>query len=386
VERVLSQAWPEVVGTVRRQMTLIVGGRDADLDDLTQTALERLVRASGRFEERSDFATYAYRTCLRVVLNHRRWARRWLAHRESFAQEPSAEESADPVDDLVAAERCLRVRAALERMQPDRRTALLLSDVEDLPASRVAEIAGCPEPTVRSRLRAARAELSAALLRDRALDLPRARHGRDRALLTAIAVLVIAAIAAAAYFYFSQANAPERSLGAEMIAVHAGAPKHEAESMKTATSTFETASDPAPTVASAKIEVPATSRGGPAVDLRREFRLAEDELARGDVASGRARLQKVIAGADHELAGDAMFVLARRTADPKERAQLLAIFLARNPPSPYREQAMVERAEALLDAGDKARARAIVLALRAQEIPSFTVPALRRVEQRSNSR
>jgi RNA polymerase sigma-70 factor (ECF subfamily) len=366
-------------------MTSIVGP-NADLDDLTQAALERLIRACGRFEKRADFDTYTYRTCLNVALNHQRWSRRWLARRESFAREQSVTEeraSANAMDELVAAERRHRVRAALERMKPHLRAALLLAEVEDLPASHIAERVGCPEPTVRSRLRAARAELSAALLRDRELDLPRARR---RALLTGVAVLVIAAIAAAAYIYRSEARVSQRSSSGETIAVHAGAPKHEAESVKTATSTLETARDPVPTQTAAKVEGPRA----PAVDLRREFRLAEDDLAHGDIDFARARLHKVIAGADPALAGDALFVLVRRTKSPKERAQLLASFLARNPPSPYREQAMVERAEALLDSGDKPQARAIVLSLEGKEIPSFTVPALQRVkqriEQRSNSR
>ncbi|CAN5722498.1 hypothetical protein BH11MYX4_BH11MYX4_66330 [soil metagenome] len=42
----------------------------------------------------------------------------------------------------------------------------MLADFEELPASRIAEILECPESTVRSRLRHARAELADGVLAD----------------------------------------------------------------------------------------------------------------------------------------------------------------------------------------------------------------------------
>jgi len=69
--------WPDLVALVRAQMRSLVGSSH-DLEDLTQSALERIVRAIDRFEERAQFSTYTYRVCARQAMNHWRWHRRWL--------------------------------------------------------------------------------------------------------------------------------------------------------------------------------------------------------------------------------------------------------------------------------------------------------------------
>jgi RNA polymerase sigma-70 factor (ECF subfamily) len=155
--------WPEVVVLVRRQMRSFVGVRSArDLDDLTQTALERICRNVGRFEGRSEFATYTYRTCARVAINHWRWYKRWLRSFERATDatpEPVAEGS-DAAESAIERERITRLERALDRLSANKRAVLTLCEMEELPASRVAEILGCPEATVRSRLQRARADLA----------------------------------------------------------------------------------------------------------------------------------------------------------------------------------------------------------------------------------
>jgi RNA polymerase sigma-70 factor (ECF subfamily) len=167
--------WPEVVVLVRRQMRSLVGtGRD--LEDLTQTALERVCRSADRFEGRSEFATYTYRACLRVALNHWRWYKRWLRRFERATEntpEPKADEP-DAADVVMARERMASLERALERLSPIKRAVLTLCELEELPASRVAEIIGCPEPTVRSRLRQARIELATILREEECFNNERA--------------------------------------------------------------------------------------------------------------------------------------------------------------------------------------------------------------------
>jgi DNA-directed RNA polymerase specialized sigma24 family protein len=69
--------WPDVVRTVRQQMRSLVGAH-RDLDDLTQVALERLLRGISGFDGRSELSTFTYRICLRVAMNQWRGWRRWL--------------------------------------------------------------------------------------------------------------------------------------------------------------------------------------------------------------------------------------------------------------------------------------------------------------------
>lgn len=164
--------WPEVVTLVRRQMRSFVGAASRDLEDLTQTALERIYRSADRFEGRAELATYTYRVCLRVAMNHWRWYKRWLRRFERTTEttpEPEAS-GQDAAEALAERERVLRLERALDRLAPQKRAVLTLCELEELPAARVAEIVGCPEPTVRSRLRQARIELATILRADGAVN------------------------------------------------------------------------------------------------------------------------------------------------------------------------------------------------------------------------
>jgi RNA polymerase sigma-70 factor (ECF subfamily) len=160
-------AWPEVVRTVHRQMRSLVGGGHRDLEDLAQAALERLVIALPRFEGRAELSTFTYRLCAHVAMDHWRGWRRW-AKRFQFWTERVSDLAAEgePSADCLADERARRLYACLERLTPAKRICVTLAELEELPASRIAEILECPEATVRSRLRAGRAELAAMLRRD----------------------------------------------------------------------------------------------------------------------------------------------------------------------------------------------------------------------------
>ncbi len=157
--------WPDLVSLVRAQMRSLVGPSH-ELEDLTQSALERIVRAVDRFEGRAQFSTYTYRVCARQAMNHWRWSRRWL---KWFTLGEAEHEPSDPKTPAAATlenERARSLHRALEKLSAPKRAALVLCDLEDISVSRAAEILECPEPTVRSRLRHARLELAAALAKD----------------------------------------------------------------------------------------------------------------------------------------------------------------------------------------------------------------------------
>lgn len=159
--------WTELVAIVRKQMASIVGPTP-DLEDLAQTALERVVRGLSSFESRSELSTYAYRVCVRVALNHWRWWRRWLRSFEPVTE--STPEASDPrcaADDaLVAKERARQLYSLLDGLSPLHRAVVTLADLEELPIPQIAQIMDCPEPTVRSRLRLGRSALAARMSRD----------------------------------------------------------------------------------------------------------------------------------------------------------------------------------------------------------------------------
>jgi RNA polymerase sigma-70 factor, ECF subfamily len=160
-------AWPVVVRTVHRQMRSLVGPAHRDLEDLTQAALEQVLRGLSRFEGRAELTTFTYRICAHVAMSHYRGWRRWLRRFQFWTEQVPEPSTGTDVGQLSAEnERARRLHLHLERLSPLKRVCITLGYFEDLPASRIAEILECPEPTVRSRLRLARMELAAMLRND----------------------------------------------------------------------------------------------------------------------------------------------------------------------------------------------------------------------------
>ena len=160
-------AWPELVSLVRAQVRSLVGPT-RDLEDLTQATLEQVVRSLDRFEGRSELSTFTYRIASHVVMNHwrslKRYFRRFVLGIEDVP-EPVLPGEGDTTK-LIERQRAARLHHHLDRLSADHRIVVVLSDLEDLPASRIAEILDCPEPTVRSRLKRARADLVRRLAAD----------------------------------------------------------------------------------------------------------------------------------------------------------------------------------------------------------------------------
>lgn len=160
-------SWPELVVLVRAQVRSLVGST-RDLEDLTQATLEQIVRALPQFEGRCELSTFTYCIASRIVMNHwrsiSRYLRRFVLGIDDVP-EPEASSSSDS-DSLLDRERAARLHHHLEGLPANQRIVVVLSDLEELPASRIAEIVDCPEPTVRSRLLRGRAALAKKLLRD----------------------------------------------------------------------------------------------------------------------------------------------------------------------------------------------------------------------------
>jgi RNA polymerase sigma-70 factor, ECF subfamily len=157
--------WSEIVATVHRQMRSIAGPTAA-LEDLTQVALEQVVRSLPRFRAESELTTFTYKVCVHVALNHWKWFRRWLRKFtvDETADVPSLESHPDEM--TIELQRARRLHACLDQLAPERRVVVTLADLEELPASRIAEIMGCPEATVRSRLQRGRRDLASLLTAD----------------------------------------------------------------------------------------------------------------------------------------------------------------------------------------------------------------------------
>lgn len=158
LDRLLRHHYDRLYGLCRR-MT----GNDADAADVTQEALIAIVRAmaGGRFDGRSRFGTWAYRVTFNACIDELRRRQRRPLPAEALPEAPSP--SGVPIDELVPGR--VDVDAALGRLSPEFRAAVVLRDLCGLDYAEIAEVLEVPPGTVRSRIARGRATL-ASLLRN----------------------------------------------------------------------------------------------------------------------------------------------------------------------------------------------------------------------------
>jgi RNA polymerase sigma-70 factor, ECF subfamily len=135
--------------TVCRQLT----GDDADASDATQNAMIAIVRGLPRFDGRSRFTTWSYRIAVNASLDELRRRRRRLT-------EPLDDLALGGIDGSDPGLLRLQVDAALRRLSPEFRAAVVLRDLCGLDYAEIAEVLEVPPGTVRSRIARGRAALA----------------------------------------------------------------------------------------------------------------------------------------------------------------------------------------------------------------------------------
>jgi RNA polymerase sigma-70 factor (ECF subfamily) len=145
----LSRHYDRVHAVCRR-----IAGNDADGDDATQEALIAIVRGLGHFVGTSRFGTWVYRVSVNACLDELRRRRR----RPEPADLTQLSVLSRPDHDTAVAAR-LDVDAALARLPPDFRAAVVLRDLCSLEYAEIADVLDVPIGTVRSRIARGRAAL-----------------------------------------------------------------------------------------------------------------------------------------------------------------------------------------------------------------------------------
>jgi RNA polymerase sigma-70 factor (ECF subfamily) len=135
--------------------------RDRDrTDDVLQNAYVQAFRALGRFRGDASLGTWLYRITYNACLDDLRRNRRTVVPLEREERPEVAVDHGDPAD--VAAERG-DLAAALARLSPDLRAAVILVDADGLDYTEAAKVLGVPPGTIGSRLNRARAALRQAM-------------------------------------------------------------------------------------------------------------------------------------------------------------------------------------------------------------------------------
>jgi len=131
-------------------------GSAADADDLVQAACERALAREHQFEAGTRFDSWMFRIVQTIWIDQLR-ARD--VRKEGAEDEGIHIGTDEPVRRAEARLALEEVNAALKKLPPDQRTALLLVTVDGLSYKEAAEVAGVPVGTIMSRLARARVSL-----------------------------------------------------------------------------------------------------------------------------------------------------------------------------------------------------------------------------------
>ena len=159
--------------TVERiyRLLLRLTRNEQDAFDLSQEAYLRAFTKLDEFGGRSSFATWVYRIAVNEALQFLRRENRGQGRRRASGDSAPADPAARPrASDYAPDQRMdsgaedrtisrLDLNDALDDLAPIERSILLLRYQEGLDYRAIAEITGCPEGTVASRLNRARSRL-----------------------------------------------------------------------------------------------------------------------------------------------------------------------------------------------------------------------------------
>jgi RNA polymerase sigma-70 factor, ECF subfamily len=176
VDRCLSGdegAWEEMVKTHTRRVYAICfrfTGRDNEAQDLTQEVFLRVFKTLPSFRSgEGSFTVWLTRLTRNLLIDHYRRTKLERATDSIEDQLTVLEEKTalhGRTDGLLAsreASECLQ--AALQKLSPELREAVILRDLEEMEYREIANVLQVPEGTVKSRLNRGRAELARVLKR-----------------------------------------------------------------------------------------------------------------------------------------------------------------------------------------------------------------------------
>jgi len=144
-------------------------GNRTEAEDLVQEAFVKAFTSLAGFDGRASFYTWLYRIAVNLCLSRRRSTRHLACsldepHEEarrsgSAAASLSARNEASPLRQAAQREEHRLILAALEELDDEHRTVVVLRDIESLDYGEIAEILEIPAGTVKSRLHRARMAL-----------------------------------------------------------------------------------------------------------------------------------------------------------------------------------------------------------------------------------
>ena len=174
IERCLKgdqSAWDAIVRLYWRKVFNIAYkfvGRHDEAEDLTQDIFLKLFKSLKTFDRRANFSTWLISVSRNLCIDHYRSMRREhdaVTHDVDASTLANASTTDSPLVLLERRDRVSLLRAALDRLAPTLRMAVMLRDIQELSYQEIAERLGVPEGTVKSRINRGRTELARQIAR-----------------------------------------------------------------------------------------------------------------------------------------------------------------------------------------------------------------------------
>ena len=173
-------AWEEIVRKYHRRIYNLCyrfAGTADDAQDLTQEVFIKMYRTLGSYDvERGAFVTWVTTMTRNLLVDHFRKTKQdrmtdsldatTSDHEDAMPLSEKIEDKALPPDAGVQSRETREaVHAALQKLSPDLREAVILRDLQDLDYREIAVVLKVPEGTVKSRINRGRVELARLLQR-----------------------------------------------------------------------------------------------------------------------------------------------------------------------------------------------------------------------------
>jgi RNA polymerase sigma-70 factor (ECF subfamily) len=133
--------------------------RKEDVNDVCQETFLRILNKAHRFKTGSRFSTWMYQIALNLCRDQLRRRKRWgllmadnVELNDELAPASLVARQRDPEDNVERRELSDAVTRALDLIPPAQREVLILKEFEGLKFKEIAEVLGCPESTVKSRM------------------------------------------------------------------------------------------------------------------------------------------------------------------------------------------------------------------------------------------
>ena len=168
-------AWEDLVKSYTKRVYAICyrfTNRDTEAQDLTQEVFLRVFKTLGSFRAgEGSFTVWLTRLTRNLLVDHYRRTKNervtdGIEDKLAILEETTQQHSR--TDGLVAGREAGELlQAALQKLSPELREAVILRDLEELEYREIARVLDVPEGTVKSRLNRGRAELARVLRRNK---------------------------------------------------------------------------------------------------------------------------------------------------------------------------------------------------------------------------